>query len=142
MQYKMDQASLSKKIKKWFPLYLVHLSVGLIFFSEGVQKFLYPALVGEGRFSKIGLFLPHLTAPLVGATEMIAGVAILLTFKTRLMTLPLITIMIVAIVTTKIPILLEGGFWKFAHDSRTDFSMLLSLLFLFFTHSSIFCRRE
>jgi len=38
--------------------------------------------------------------------------------------------MSVAIATTKIPILLNDGFWKMAHDSRTDFAMLTGALFL------------
>jgi hypothetical protein len=38
--------------------------------------------------------------------------------------------MITAIVTTKLPILQQSGFWKMAHDSRTDFAMTLGSLFL------------
>jgi uncharacterized membrane protein YphA (DoxX/SURF4 family) len=38
--------------------------------------------------------------------------------------------MLVAITTTKIPILLTDGFWKMAHEARTDWSMLLGALFL------------
>jgi hypothetical protein len=37
----------------------------------------------------------------------------------------------VAIATTKLPILEKDGFWKMAHESRTDFSMLTGSLFLF-----------
>jgi uncharacterized membrane protein YphA (DoxX/SURF4 family) len=49
---------------------------------------------------------------------------------TRLAVLPTIAIMIVAIATTKVPILLADGFWKMAHESRTDFAMLLGSAFL------------
>jgi uncharacterized membrane protein YphA (DoxX/SURF4 family) len=38
--------------------------------------------------------------------------------------------MLVAISTTKIPILLKSGFWSMAHEARTDFAMLLGSLFL------------
>jgi uncharacterized membrane protein YphA (DoxX/SURF4 family) len=38
--------------------------------------------------------------------------------------------MAVAIYSTKIPILLKSGFWKMAHEARTDFSMVLGALFL------------
>jgi uncharacterized membrane protein YphA (DoxX/SURF4 family) len=38
--------------------------------------------------------------------------------------------MLTAIATTKIPILLNDGFWKMAHEARTDWSMLLGLIFL------------
>jgi uncharacterized membrane protein YphA (DoxX/SURF4 family) len=43
---------------------------------------------------------------------------------------PLIVIMLTAIVTTKLPILRNDGFWKMAHEARTDWSMLLGSVFL------------
>ncbi len=46
---------------------LVRLAVGLIFLSEGIQKFLFPGEIGSGRFAKIGLPSPELLGPLVGA---------------------------------------------------------------------------
>jgi uncharacterized membrane protein YphA (DoxX/SURF4 family) len=36
----------------------------------------------------------------------------------------------VAIATTKVPMLLDKGFWAATHESRTDVSMLLGLIFL------------
>ena len=53
---------------------LIRLMVGLVFLSEGIQKFLF--------------------------------------------------------VSTKVPMLLQKGFWTAAHESRTDYSMLMGLLFL------------
>jgi uncharacterized membrane protein YphA (DoxX/SURF4 family) len=44
--------------------------------------------------------------------------------------IPLIITMIVAVTTTKLPILLKGGFWAMAHEARADFAMLLGCLFL------------
>jgi uncharacterized membrane protein YphA (DoxX/SURF4 family) len=38
--------------------------------------------------------------------------------------------MFVAVASTKVPILLRDGFWKMAHEARTDWSMVMSLLFL------------
>jgi putative oxidoreductase len=38
--------------------------------------------------------------------------------------------MAVAIYSTKLPILTNSGFWKMAHEARTDYSMLLGCLFL------------
>jgi uncharacterized membrane protein YphA (DoxX/SURF4 family) len=38
--------------------------------------------------------------------------------------------MITAIISTKIPILLEKGFWSMAHESRTDFAMLLLIVYM------------
>jgi putative oxidoreductase len=48
---------------------------------------------------------------------------------TRLAAIPLIIVISVAIWTTKIP-LLHKGLWAVAHEARTDWSMLLCLLFL------------
>lgn len=104
--------------------------VGAVFVSEGIQKFLFPDEIGSGRFAKIGLPAPEILAGFVGVTEIICGILILLGLLTRVAAIPLIIIMLTAIFSTKIPILLESGFWKMAHDSRTDFSMLLGSIFL------------
>lgn len=109
---------------------LVRLMVGGVFLSEGIQKFLFPAALGAGRFLKIGIPLPELTAPFVGAVEVVCGALLILGLATRLATIPLIIDMAVAIATTKIPILMANGFWAMAHEARTDYSMLLGLLFL------------
>ena len=73
---------------------------------------------------------PEFLGPFVGTFEILCGALVLLGLFTRLAVIPLITIMCVAIYSTKIPILLKSGFWKMAHDSRTDFSMLLGSIFL------------
>ncbi|MBP9110348.1 MAG: DoxX family protein [Pyrinomonadaceae bacterium] len=109
---------------------LIRAAVGAVFLSEGVQKFLFPAEIGAGRFAKIGLPSPEVLGPFVGTVEIICGVLVLLGLLTRLAVIPLIVIMLVAITSTKIPILLDKGFWSMAHDSRTDFSMLMGSLFL------------
>ena len=51
-------------------------------------------------------------------------------FLTRLVSIPLLIIMVTAIVTTKIPLFLDEGFWTMAHESRTDFAMTLLLIYL------------
>jgi len=109
---------------------LVRLIVGLIFLSEGIQKYLYPELVGTGRFGKIGFADPEFWAYFVGTFEIICGVFILLGLLTRLASIPLFIIMITAFVTTKWPILVDKGFWAMAHDYRTDFAMTLLLIYL------------
>lgn len=109
---------------------LIRFVVGAVFLSEGIQKFLLPEAVGAGRFAKIGFSHPELLATLVGGTEIVCGLLILLGLLTRLAVIPTIIIMIVAITSTKIPILQESGFWKFAHETRTDWSMLLCSIFL------------
>ena len=109
---------------------LIRLAVGGVFLSEGIQKFLFPAEVGAGRFEKIGLPSPEALALLVGGFEIVCGGLVLLGLLTRLASVPLIVIMCVAIYTTKIPILMKSGFWKMAHEARTDYAMLLGSLFL------------
>jgi uncharacterized membrane protein YphA (DoxX/SURF4 family) len=108
----------------------IRLIVGAVFLSEGIQKFLFPEALGIGRFIKIGIPAPEILAPFVGVVEIVCGALILLGLLTRLAAIPLIIDMLVAIASTKIPILLENGFWKMAHESRTDWSMLLGSIFL------------
>lgn len=109
---------------------LIRLMVGGVSLSEGVQKFLFPELVGVGRFEKIGLPAPEVLAPVVGSTEVVCGLLVLLGLWTRWAALPLIGIMSVALATTKLPILLESGFFAMAHAARTDYALLLGSLFL------------
>lgn len=109
---------------------LIRLAVGAVFLSEGMQKFMFPAEVGAGRFAKIGLPSPEVLAPFVASFEIVSGTMILFGLLTRVAAVPLLTIMSVAIYTTKIPILVKSGFWKMAHEARTDFAMFLGSLFL------------
>jgi uncharacterized membrane protein YphA (DoxX/SURF4 family) len=109
---------------------LIRVMVGGVFLAEGIQKFLFPAEVGAGRFARIGLPAPEILGPLVGTFEVACGTLVLLGLLTRLAVIPLLTIMATAIWTTKIPILLNAGFWKMAHEARTDFSMGMASLFL------------
>jgi putative oxidoreductase len=109
---------------------IIRVMVGVVFLSEGIQKFLYAADVGSGRFEKIGLPSPELLGPFVGGVEMVCGALVLAGLFTRLAVLPLLVIMTLAILSTKIPILMESGFWKMAHAARTDFAMTLGSLFL------------
>ncbi len=109
---------------------LIRLMVGLVFLSEGIQKFLFPAGRGSGRFEKIGLPNPEILGPFVGASEIIAGLFIVLGFFTRLSAGVTCIIMLVAIATTKSAVLAEEGFWEMMHGSRTDWAMLLGSIFL------------
>lgn len=109
---------------------LIRLLVGGVFLSEGIQKFLFPADVGVGRFTRIGIPSPETLAPLVGGFEIVCGVLVLVGLVTRLAAIPLLTIISVALCSTKLPILMDSGFWKMAHEARTDCSMFLGCLFL------------
>ncbi len=109
---------------------LVRLLVGGVFLTEGIQKFLFPAALGAGRFVKIGIPYPQLSAPFVGVVEIVCGAMIVVGLLTRLAAIPLLADIGVAILTTKVPMLHHQGFWAMAHEARTDFCMLLGLLFL------------
>ncbi len=109
---------------------LIRLLVGAVFLSEGIQKFLFSDSLGTGRFAKIGIPDPGFTAPFVGGVEVVFGLFLIVGLLTRLSVLPLLAVICVAITTTKIPMLHDKGFWAMAHEARTDYSMLLGLLFL------------
>jgi len=122
---------------------LIRLMVGGIFLSEGIQKFLYPAELGAGRFAKIGIPCPEVMGPFVGGVEVICGLLVLFGFLTRVAAVPLIITMCVALISIKVPILLgqeflgfslrplpRYGFWSMLHESRNDICMLLGSIFL------------
>src|ERR1039458_4717163 len=109
---------------------LIRILVGAVVFSEGVQEVLFSDALGVGRFAKIGIPEPATVAPVVGVVEIVFGAFILLGFLTRLSAVPLLIDISVAIATTKVPMLLDKGFWAAAHEARTDVSMLLGLIFL------------
>ena len=92
---------------------LIRLIVGPVFLSEGVQKFLFPAEVGAGRFAKIGIPSPEVVAPLVGVVEVVCGALVLLGLFTRLAAAPLVAVMPGALVSTRVPALLGHGFRGF-----------------------------
>jgi putative oxidoreductase len=123
---------------------LIRLLVGLVvFLPEGIQKLAFPETLGAGRFAHIGIPFPDVMGPFVGVVEIACGTLIIFGFLTRLASIPLIIIMVVAIVSTKIPMLLGQDFWIFhvmklprygtwsmLHEARVDFCMLLGALYL------------
>ena len=109
---------------------LIRLVVGLVFLTEGIQKYLFPELLGTGRFLKIGFSDPAFWAYLTGTFEIVCGALIIFGLLVRLASIPPLIIMLVAFITTKWPILLDKGFWPFAHEYRTDFAMTLLLIYL------------
>jgi putative oxidoreductase len=122
---------------------LVRLLVGSVFFSEGIQKFLFPAELAAGRFAKIGIPAPEIAGPFVGACETVCGGMLIIGLLTRLAAIVLLIDISVAILSTKIPILVGHGIWRFSlaqlprygfwsmmHEARADFSMWLGSLFL------------
>ena len=96
-----------------------------------------------GRFLSIGIPAPQVMAPFVGGLEIICGALLLLGLFIRFAALALLIDISVAILSTKIPIWLGHGYWRFSlpklkhygllsmlHEARTDVSMLLGLIFL------------
>lgn len=109
---------------------IIRLAVGLVFLTEGIQKFLFPELLGTGRFEKIGFSNPEFWADFTAVFEILCSSLLLLGLVVRLASIPLLIIMITAFITTKWPLLVTKGFWIFAHEYRTDFSMTLLIIYL------------
>jgi putative oxidoreductase len=109
---------------------LIRILVGWVFLSEGIQKFLFPDSLGVGRFVKIGIPWPQVMAPFVGVVEIVCGSLLSMGLITRLVTVPLLIDISVALYSTKIITLAKNGFWGTLHEARTDVSMLLGLIFL------------
>lgn len=114
--------------------FFIRLAVGLIFFTQGILKFIDPKM-GVERFTRIGFPHPYFTAHFVGTFEIVCGVLVLFGLFTRLAAVPLLIIISTAIATTKIPELSHAnqGFWFMVSDARTDFAMFCSLIFLIAT---------
>jgi putative oxidoreductase len=122
---------------------LIRVMVGGVFLVEGILKFLYPGELAAGRFEKIGIPSPEVLGPFVGGVETLCGALLIVGLLTRFAAIPLLIDISVALVTTKLPILLGHGFWGFSlaklprygllsalHEARTDLCMWLGLLFL------------
>jgi putative oxidoreductase len=120
---------------------LIRLAVGGVFCASGLIKFLY-ANQGAGRFAKLGIPAPEFMSNVVGVVEIAAGLLLAVGLATRLAAIPLVCNMLVAIGTSKLPLLFgpgpepvaaapKIGLWAFAYQSRLDFTMLLGCLFLF-----------
>lgn len=112
------------------PTLLIRITVGLIFFSEGLQKYMTPEATGVGRFTKIGFSNPSFWAYFTGSFEIVCGLLVIIGLFTRLAAIPLLLIMLVAFISTKVPVFTDRGFWSFAHEYRTDFAMTMLLIYL------------
>ena len=120
---------------------LLRLMAGGVFLSEGILKFVYTNQ-GVGRFTKLGFPWPGATATFVGCLEIVGGLLLLSGLLTRLIAIPFVIEMIVAILTTKISLYLgtsplaappappKVGFWAVMHETRSDWAQLLTCAFL------------
>src|SRR5437016_13532717 len=120
---------------------LLRLMAGGVFLWEGILKFVYTNQ-GVGRFTKLGFPLPHFTATADGWFEIIGGILLLSGFLTRLIAVPFILEMLVAMASTKIPLYLgtsplplppvppQVGFWAVLHEIRSEYAQLMTTSFL------------
>ncbi len=120
---------------------LLRVMAGGVFLWEGILKFVY-ANQGVGRFTKLGMPFPHFTASFVGGLEIVGGLLLLSGLMTRLIAIPFIVEMIVAILSTKIALYLgtsplplppappRVGMWAVLHEVRSEYAQLLTAAFL------------
>jgi uncharacterized membrane protein YphA (DoxX/SURF4 family) len=120
---------------------LLRLMAGGVFLWEGVMKFVFVSQ-GVGRFTKLGMPFPHFTADFVGYLEIVGGLLLLSGLMTRLIAIPFIIEMIVAILSTKISMFLgtsplplppsppQVGMWAVLHEVRSEYAQLLTSAFL------------
>jgi len=114
---------------------------GGVFLWEGILKFVY-ANQGVGRFTKLGMPFPDFTAHGVACLEIIGGLLLISGLMTRLIAIPFIVEMIVAILSTKISLYLgtsplplppappQVGMWAVLHEIRSDYAQLFTTAFL------------
>jgi putative oxidoreductase len=110
--------------------WIVRWLVGLVFLLEGIKKFLFVAAWGAGRFARIGIPHPQFFGPFVGCVEIVCGFLLLIGLFTRFASIALLIDISVAILSTKVPILMKQGWWPAEAEARTDYSMFMGLLFL------------
>src|SRR5205809_2714351 len=120
---------------------IIRLMAGGVFFWEGILKFVY-VNQGVGRFTKLGIPFPLVTAPFVGWLEIFGGLLLMLGLGTRLITIPLIIEMLVAMLSTKprlflgtLPLPLppappQVGIWAVLHEIRSEYAQIMSCIFL------------
>jgi putative oxidoreductase len=121
---------------------LIRIAVSWTFLVSGSRK-LMDLESAAGNFAGIGYPAPALLAGMVGTVEVLCGALVLIGLATRPAAIPLMAIMVMAIISTKLPTLVGGtvgpfgpptgdtGFMPFMHAARLDVSMLLASAYLF-----------
>jgi uncharacterized membrane protein YphA (DoxX/SURF4 family) len=119
----------------------IRLMAGGVFFWEGLLKFVY-ANQGVGRFTKLGLPVPHTLAPAIALLEIGGGLLLMGGLGTRLIAIPFIIEMLVAMLSTKIGLYLgtsplpkppsppTAGVWAVLHEIRAEYAQIMSCIFL------------
>jgi uncharacterized membrane protein YphA (DoxX/SURF4 family) len=120
---------------------LLRVMAGGVFLWEGILKFVYTNQ-GVGRFTKLGFPFPGATATFAGVLEIVGGILLITGLLTRLIAVPFIIEMLVAILSTKIPLYLgtsplplppvppQIGFWAVLHEIRSEYAQLMTAMFL------------
>jgi uncharacterized membrane protein YphA (DoxX/SURF4 family) len=120
---------------------LIRWMAGGVFLWEGILKFVYTNQ-GVGRFTKIGIPFPRVTAPSIAVFEIVGGLLLMSGFLTRWVSVPFVIEMLVAIASTKIALYLgtsplplppappRVGIWAVLHEIRSDWAQLLTVSFL------------
>jgi len=141
------------KDRRWTPWFLhppvdgpasivaIRMMAGAVFLWEGILKFVYTNQ-GIGRFTKLGFPAPGLTADFVALLEIVGGALLIAGFLTRLIAIPFVIEMIVAILSTKVALYLgtsplplppappQIGAWAVLHEIRSDYAQIMSALYL------------
>ena len=120
---------------------LLRFMAGGVFLWEGILKFVYTNQ-GVGRFTKLGLPAPEITANFVGTLEIVGGIFLIAGLLTRLIAVPFIIEMIVAMLSTKVALFLgtsplppppsppKMGIWGVLHEIRSDYAQIMVVIFL------------
>src|SRR5262245_38575339 len=119
----------------------VRMMAGAVFLWEGILKFVYENQ-GIGRFTKLGMPFPEVTASFVGGLEIVGGLLLIVGLGTRLISVAFVIEMLVAMLSTK-PRLFLGtlplppppappvaGIWAVLHEIRSEYAQLMSCVFL------------
>jgi len=119
----------------------LRLMAGGVFFWEGLLKFVY-ANQGVGRFTKLGMPMPELLAPAIAVLEIGGGLLLMSGLATRLISVPFILEMIVAMLSTKITMYLGTsplpappappvmGGWAVLHEIRSEYAQIMTCIYL------------
>jgi putative oxidoreductase len=139
-----------KKIIQWFmhppvtgqsTILIIRLLAGSVFLWEGILKFVY-VNQGVGRFIKLGFMFPEATAHFIAIAEIIGGLFLIFGLLTRVTAFYFIVQMIMAVICTKVDLyygtsplplpasLPKVGIWAVLHEIRSDYSQILTCLFL------------
>ncbi|EPG75744.1 DoxX family protein [Leptospira fainei serovar Hurstbridge str. BUT 6] len=120
---------------------IIRFLVGGVFLWEGIIKFLY-ANQGVGRFTKLGFPEPGIVSGFIGGLEIAGGLLLIAGFLTKPIGCLFIIEMIVAMLTTKVPLYFGTsplaspqappivGIWAVLHEIRSEYAQLLGSLYL------------